>query len=43
MIIFFQGLNKEDIEEHLLKPEHKKKVKTDSSETIDNFLSAMRK
>ena len=38
-----QALSKEEFDEHLTKPKHKAMVKTDSSESIDNFLSAMRR
>ena len=33
----------EVFDEHLQTPEHKSKVKQDSSQSIDNFLSAMRR
>ena len=36
-------MNKDEFDEHLLKPEHNEKAKkSDSSKSIDNFLSAMR-
>ena len=38
-----KALNKDEFDEHILKPEHNEKVKkSDSSKDIDNFLSAMR-
>ena len=36
-------MNKDEFDEHILKPEHNEKAKkSDSSKSIDNFLSAMR-
>ena len=41
--MILQAMNDEVFDEHLKTPEHKSKVKKDSSESIDNFLSAMRR
>ena len=43
IFLYKKALNKDEFDEHLLKPEHNEKIKkSDSSKSIDNFLSAMR-